>query len=141
MRTFSVGESIGFLFYVTVNGLIQEKNVDYFHIAKTSRITFNQSAPPPPAGSLIAIAYYASNRGNVFIDNYGKVLHLQTEYFTYNGSSVTFTVASKIDSIIHVEINGLIDEESEGYVTSGDYSVTLLYTPVIGSVIGICYMS
>lgn len=139
-RTFSVGESIGFLFYVTVNGLIQKLGTDYFHIAKTSRISFNQNFPPPIAGSVIAISYYANNKGNVFIDNYGKVLHLQTEYFVYDGSSLTFTVSAPIDSIVHLEINGLIEHEGLGYDVSDLYNVTLKTSPVVGSTIGICYM-
>lgn len=37
---FSVGETIGILFNVTINGLIQERDVDYYHVALTSKITF-----------------------------------------------------------------------------------------------------
>ena len=71
--TFSVGESIGFLFYVSINGLLQERDVDYYHIAQTSKITFSS---PPPEGSTIMISYYPG-RNSVFIDSYGKPLFLE----------------------------------------------------------------
>ena len=134
--TFSVGESIGFLFYVSINGLLQERDVDYFHIAQTSKITF---ASPPPEGSTVMISYYPG-RNSVFIDSYGKPLFLENEIFVYDGSTLTFTVQNKIDSVIHIDINGLVDEEGTGFAVSGDKDITLLGTPTIGSKIGVCYI-
>lgn len=135
--TFSVGESIGFLFSVAINGLVQEPEVDYFHIAGTSKVTF---AEPPNENFEITISYYAG-RNSVFIDSYGKPLFLQSENFVYDGSSLTFTVQNKIDSVINVNVNGLIDEEGEGFAVSGDKDITLLFSPVIGSNIGITYIN
>ncbi len=63
---FGVGETIGFLFFVSTNGIIEERDVTYFWIGQTSKITF---ASPPPAGSVIMISYYAG-RSNVFQDAY-----------------------------------------------------------------------
>lgn len=134
--TFSVGESIGFLFSVALNGLIQERDVDYYHIAGTSKITFSE---PPPEGWEVTVSYYAG-RNSVFIDSYGKPLFLDSENFVYDGSSLVFTVANKIDSVINVNINGLIDEEGAGFAISGDKEVTLLYAPLVGSNIGITYI-
>ena len=133
---FSVGESIGFLFYVAINGLIQEKDVHYYHIGQTSKITFVE---PPLEGSEIMVSYYSGKDG-VFIDSYGKLLFLETENFVYDGSSLTFSVLNKIDSVIHVVINGLVDEEGDGFAITGDKDITFLYAPVIGSNIGICYI-
>ena len=133
---FSVGETIGFLFYVAINGLVQERDVDYFHIAGTSKITF---AEPPLEGSEISISYYAG-RNAVFVDNYGKPLFLDSQKFVYDGSTLTFNVGNLINSIIHVEINGLVDEDGRGFAVSGDNTVTLLDTPVVGSKIGITYI-
>lgn len=135
--TFSVGESIGFLFSVAINGLVQEPEVDYFHIVGTSKVTF---AEPPNENFEITISYYAG-RNSVFIDSYGKPLFLQSENFIYDGSSLTFTVQNKIDSVINVNVNGLIDEEGEGFAVSGDKDITLLFSPVIGSNIGITYIN
>ncbi len=134
--TFSVGESIGFLFSVALNGLIQERDVDYFHIAGTSKITFSE---PPPEGWEVTVSYYAG-RNSVFIDSYGKPLFLDSENFVYDGSSLVFTVANKIDSVINVNINGLIDEEGDGFAISGDKEITLLSAPLVGSNIGITYI-
>ena len=134
--TFSVGESIGFLFSVALNGLIQEREVDYFHIAGTSKITFSE---PPQEGWEVTVSYYAG-RNSVFIDSYGKPLFLDSENFVYDGSSLVFTVTNKIDSVINVNINGLIDEEGAGFAISGDKEVTLLFAPLVGSNIGITYI-
>jgi len=134
--TFSVGESIGFLFSVSLNGLIQEIDVDYFHIAGTSKITFSE---PPPEGWEVTVSYYAG-RNSVFIDSYGKPLFLDSENFVYDGSSLVFTVANKIDSVINVNINGLIDEEGDGFAVSGDKEITLLSAPLVGSNIGVTYI-
>lgn len=134
--TFSVGESIGFLFSVALNGLIQERDVDYYHIAGTSKITFSE---PPPEGWEVTVSYYAG-RNSVFIDSYGKPLFLDSENFIYDGSSLVFTVSNKIDSVINVNINGLIDEEGAGFAISGDKEITLLSPPLVGSNIGITYI-
>jgi len=133
---FSVGETIGFLFFVAINGLIQEKDINYYFIGQTSKVTFVE---PPIAGSEIMISYYAG-KDSVFTDSYGKLLFLETENFVYDGSTLIFTLQNKIDSIIHVEINGLVDEEGDGFAVTADSDVQLLYTPVIGSRIGICYV-
>jgi hypothetical protein len=101
--TFSVGENIGFLFFVAINGLVQQQNIDYYWIYGTSRITF---ALAPVAGSLITILYYAG-KSNVFQDSYGRLLFLSNQYFVYNGSSLIFTVDHLISDIIYLEINGL----------------------------------
>jgi hypothetical protein len=58
----------------------------------------------------------------------------------YDGSTLTFTLLNKIDSIINVTINGLIDEEGAGFAVSGDNEITLLSSPVLGSNIGITYI-
>mgnify|MGYP006162656733 FL=1 len=88
----------------------------------------------------ITISYYAG-RNSVFIDSYGKPLFLQSENFIYDGSSLVFTVQNKIDSVINVNVNGLIDEEGEGFAISGDKEITLLFEPVVGSNIGITYIN
>jgi hypothetical protein len=142
---FSVGETIGFLFFVAINGIIQERDVHYFWIGQTSRITFIE---PPVAGSIIMISYYAG-RSNVFQDAYGQLLFLETENFDYDGNtmysgSYSVTVTKKINSIIYVDINGLVDEEGDGFAITGDYQITIYPTsdhPLIGpSKIGVTYL-
>ena len=133
---FSVGESIGTLFSVTINGLLQEKNVDFFHISYTSKISFVQ---PPFEGSTIVISYY-KGRNNVIIDNYGKLIQVTTEYFQYNGSTLTFHTYNNINSIVSLDINGLQEEEGSGFDVSGSQEIVLLGTPVVGSRIGVTYL-
>jgi hypothetical protein len=133
---FSVGESIGTLFSVTINGLLQEKDVDFYHISYTSKITFVQ---PPLEGSTIVISYY-KGRNNVIIDNYGKLIQVTTEYFEYDGSTLTFNTYNNISSIVSLDINGLQEEEGSGFDVSGSQQIVLLGAPVIGSRIGVTYL-
>ena len=100
---FSVGESIGILFNVAINGLLQERDVDFYHVAGTSKITF---ASPPFEGSVITITYY-KGKNSVFIDTYGKPIQVSTEYFDYDGSSLSFTLLNAIDIVVSLDINCL----------------------------------
>jgi hypothetical protein len=133
---FSVGESIGTLFNVAINGLVQERDVDYFHIAFTSKITF---AEAPLEDSVITITYY-KGRNSIIIDTYGSVLQVSTEYFPYDGSSLSFTLLNSINSIVSIDINGLLQEENVGYDISGSQEITLGGAPAIGSRIGVTYI-
>lgn len=135
-KIFNVGENIGFLFFVSVNGLIQQKDVDYYHLALTPRISFIEA---PYDESDVVICYYAG-RTNTFIDAYGKPLFLETESFEYNGGSYVFTTKNQINSIIHLEINGIVDEEGVNYNITGNHEVTLTSQPTIGSRITITYI-
>ena len=133
---FSVGETISVLFSVAVNGLLQQMNDDYFHIAGTSKITFED---PPLEGSIITITYYKNKTTN-FIDNYGKPLFVATEYFIYDGTTLNFNVVNGIKDIVSLDINGLVEEENIGYEITSDYVVKLNYNPMLGSKIGITYL-
>lgn len=133
---FSVGESIGILFNVSVNGLMQERNVDFYHIAFTSKITFET---PPLDGSTVTITYY-KGRNNVIIDNFGQILQVATEYFEYDGSTLLFQLNNPINSIVSVDINGLQEEEGSGYDIDGLRGIRLLGEPFSGSRIGVTYL-
>ena len=121
---------------MTINGLLQEKNVDYYHISYTSKITFVEA---PQEGSTIVISYY-KGRNNVIIDNYGKLILVTTEYFTYDGTSVVFSTYNNINSIVTLDVNGLVEEEGGGFEITGPQQITLLGTPYIGSRIGVTYL-
>jgi hypothetical protein len=133
---FSVGESISMLFNVAINGLLQERDVEFFHIAGTSKITFTS---PPPEGSTITITYF-KGRNSVFIDSYGKTLQVTTEYFEYDGSSLFFPLLNSIDSVVSLDINGLIEEEGQGFDISGASQIKLNFSPTLGSKIGVTYV-
>jgi len=132
---FGVGENIGYLFFVAINGLVQEQNIDYYWIAGTSRITF---VTPPLAGSSVMISYYAG-KSDIFQDSYGRILFLEHQNFTYNGPSPSFTVGHNIEDVLYVEINGLVDEEGIGFSFSGT-QITLLDDPIVGSRVGVSYL-
>ena len=134
--SFSVGESIGILFNVSVNGLMQEKNTDYYHITNTSKVTFEEA---PTDGSTVTITYY-KGRNNVILDNYGKILQVSTEYFEYDGSTLIFQLNNAINSVVSVDINGLQEEEGSGYDIDGLRGIKLLGTPYSGSRIGVTYL-
>jgi hypothetical protein len=133
---FSVGETISILFNVSINGLIQTLGVNYYHIAQTSKITF---VTPPPEGSTVTIKYF-KGKNNVFIDNYGKPLFVQTQNFVYNGSTLSFELLNPIKDIISLDINGLVEEEGDGYGITGEREFTLNYAPLSGSSIGVTYI-
>ena len=121
---------------MAINGLLQERGVDFYHIAGTSKISF---PTPPLEGSIITITYF-KGRNSVFIDNYGKPIQVNTEYFTYDGSSLSFNVLSAINSVVSLDINGLVEEEGQGFDRTGLNEITLNYTPVVNSKIGITYL-
>jgi hypothetical protein len=132
---FSVGETIGILFNVTLNGLLQERDSDYFHISKTSKITFDN---PPTDGSTIIISYYKGN-SETLVDEYGKIFNVSTEYFTFTGNK-ELNVNNYVSDVISLDINGLTEEEGTGYEISGGTKITLLFNPALNSRIGITYL-
>ena len=134
--SFSVGETIGMLFNVALNGLIQVRDVDYYFIPTTSKITFTT---PPRDGSIVTITYYKGNV-NAFIDFYGTPLRVSTEYYIYDGTSLIFQLNNVINSVVSFDINGLTEQEGIGFDVSGKNTVTLLLTPVVGSKIGVTYI-
>jgi hypothetical protein len=132
---YSVGQIIGYLFYVAVNGQLQERDNDYYWIGGTSRIVFEE---PPINGSDIEVVF-TPEKTTEFISDSGVIVYLETQYFTYSGGTPIFTTHNIIDSIIYVEINGLVDIQGLGYTISGLNTITFIDAPIIGSVIGICY--
>lgn len=133
---FSVGETIGILFNVTINGLIQERGVEFNHVSLTSKISFIE---PPRDGSTVTITYY-KGRSSVFVDSEGNVRQVSTEYFDFDGTNLVFTTTNTIDSIISLDINGLLQEEGDSFDISSSTQVTLKGSPPSGSRIGITYL-
>lgn len=133
---FGVGEKITELFGVTINGLLQERDVDYYHVASTSKVTF---VVPPYQNSEVTIKYYKSKNNMYLSDIYGKPVYLYTEYYTYDGSSLSFHTTNTIMDVISLHINGLVQEEGDGYNITGTNDVTLTSPPVVGSNIGVTY--
>ena len=133
---FSVGESIGILFTVEINGIVQTRDDDYFHVGYTSKISFET---PPREGSIITIKYY-KGKSNVFIDSSGNPRQVSTENFEFTGESLVFTMRNTIDSVVSFDLNGLTQLEGDSFEISGRTTLTLLDTPRIGTIIGVTYL-
>ena len=133
---FSVGETIGILFNVTINGLLQERGIEFNHVSLTSKISFVE---PPRDGAKVTITYY-KGRSSVFVDSEGNVRQVSTEYFDYSGGGLSFTTLNNIDSVISLDLNGLLLEEGSDFDITGGTEVTLNGTPRVGSRIGVTYL-
>jgi hypothetical protein len=137
---FSVGENIGTLFSVAINGIAQIQNLDFTHTQFTSKITFLQTLYP---NSIITIQYY-KGINSVMLDNTGKLIQFRKEEFVYTGSTL-FNLSQSINSLMTVETNGLAEEElveegdGGGFIIYSDKQIQYLYNPVIGSKISISY--
>lgn len=131
--TYNISEKITLLFYITINGLLQEENVDFTYTPGTTEIIFTS---PPDAGSIITVAYYKGKELE-FINSNSIPVELAKEYFTYT-TGLTFTLAHYIDAVVFVDINGLVQEKNEGYVASNN-TITLSDAPYSGSTVGVTY--
>ena len=131
---FSVGDNIGTLFSVSVNGLSQIQDLHFTHVNYTTKITFLNLLPP---NAVITIQYY-KGINSVILDNTGKLIQFTKEEFIYTGSLV-FDVKQSINSLFGVETNGLAEKEYEGYDITNDKEITYNYSPLIGSKISISY--
>lgn len=122
-NVFSVGESMRIVFLVSVNGIVQIPDVNYYWIGQTSRITLVDT---PHSGDKVMISYYAG-RSNVFQDAYGNLLFFEVKNFIYDGATLTFDVVDNIDNVIYVTANGLVQEEGIGYTYEG--TIVTIYDP------------
>lgn len=109
---YSVGETINKLISVTVNGVLQTLNIDYYHIGGTSKITFGTS---PTIDSKIVITYTKDKNGEYDIIN---------ETFIYDGTSSTFTLTKNIVDVVIITINGVLNENQDLY-TFSENTITL----------------
>ena len=74
------------------------------------------------------------------MDSYGKAVQITNESFQYDGTSLTFRVNNSIDSVVILDINGLVQEEGIGFDVSGRDTVTLNGEPLVGDRINITYL-
>jgi hypothetical protein len=135
---FTVGESINVLFNVSINGIVQEKNVHYRHLGGTSNIIFDL-AGTPSMGDVVTVNYYKGKNDKMY-DQFGNELQVGRETFTYNGNDLSFTLSQKINTVISIATNGLIEFEEENYQLTDKNEVTLTGAPVNGSRIDFVYL-
>ena len=135
---FTVGESINVLFNVAINGIVQEKDVHYRHLGGTSNIIFDL-AGTPSMGDVVTVNYYKGKNDKMY-DQFGNELQVGRETFTYNGNDLSFTLSQKINTVISIATNGLIEFEEENYQLTDKNEVTLTGAPVNGSRIDFVYL-
>jgi hypothetical protein len=136
--TFTVGESINVLFNVAINGLVQIKDVHYRHLGGTSNIIFDLVGTPS-LGDVVTVSYY-KGKGDIIYDQFGNQLQVGRESFTFNGNDLFFTLSQKVNSIISITTNGLIEYSDEGYTLTNVDEVTLTSAPVNGAKIDFVYL-
>lgn len=142
--SYSVGEPITKLFNVYLNGELLTKDLQYLHITGTSRLTFLGA---PENGDVITIHYYRGKKDdtvdnvNTFLNNYGKIVYLSTESITFGPNSTVYLQLSyDLDSLVSLDVNGLLQEENDNFVVQNTKQIKLLGTPSVGSVINITYL-
>lgn len=142
--SYSVGEPITKLFNVYLNGELLIRDLQYLHITGTSRITFLGA---PENGDKITINYYRGKKDdtvdniNTFLNNYGKIVYLSTESITFTSNSTVFLQLSyDLDSLVSLDINGILQNENENFIIQNTKQIKLLGTPSVGSVINITYL-
>lgn len=99
-KTFSVGELITNLLYVSIDNIILKKDIDYYHIANTSKITFVNT---PIENSVIKIVYYKGKNSKLLTDD-GKELIVNYESCTITNNSAIIT--NNLHTFICLDING-----------------------------------
>ncbi len=142
--SYSVGEPITKLFNVYLNGELLTKDIQYLHITGTSRLTFLGA---PENGDVITIHYYRGKKDdtvdnvNTFLNNYGKIVYLSTESITFGPNSTVYLQLSyDLDSLVSLDINGLLQDENDNFIVQNTKQIKLLGTPSVGSVINITYL-
>jgi hypothetical protein len=63
------------------------------------------------------------------------------ENFTYDGSTLLYNLQNNIESIVSININGMVEYENTGYQITNSNQVRFLDAPIIGSRIGIKYLT
>jgi hypothetical protein len=136
--TYSVGENITVLFNVSINGIVQEKDVHYSHshLGGLSNINFSGT---PLQGDVIVVSYY-KGKNNKMYDQYGNELQVGRETYIYDGVFLTFELLNNISSIISVTTNGLIEYGDEGYQITSSNQITLTSAPVNGAKMDFVYL-
>ena len=132
---FSVGNNIGTLFSVSINGLGQIRNLNFTYTDYTTTVVFLH---PPLVNSVITIEYY-KGINSVILDNVGKLIQFAKEEFIYTGSNV-YNLSNSINSLMTVETNGLAEKEADGFDIVTDKQIQYNYSPVLGSKISISYL-
>ena len=132
-----------------LNDVLKTKNINYLHIAYTSKIEF-VSPYIPTAGSKLTIVYYKSKNSRI-VGTSGTIFSFVREEFQFTGSGSffdpptnnrpMFNTNETINSVVTVEINGLAEQQGIGFIVSDDNSYIILSDrPSINSNISVGYL-
>lgn len=95
-KTYNLSKKITNLYYITKNNILLTKDTDYYHIAKTSKITFNEILTQNDN-----IKIYFNNGG--LLDENGDKLNLN--YETINYSTNEIILSNNIKLFLFLSIN------------------------------------
>lgn len=129
---FYFNEPIGELLLVTINGVVQSEDNDYYHIGHSTKITFVLA---PEDGLKIEAIYYKS-KSAIIKDQDGIQVYVGNYSTIYNGNNI-IDVGVEISSVLSLSINGLLEHDS--YQITDSSEITLTSNPVNGSEIFVVF--
>lgn len=124
------------LFYLTKNNILLTKDVDYLHIANTSKITFNENINE---GDNIKIYYNNGKNGNI-IDENGDIGILTKKDINYFNNNL-LTLDNDIKLFIFLSVNKEIKIKDIDFKITFNNKILLLNDYQIGDLIEIMYIS
>lgn len=132
--TINIGESIGELHSVSKNGIILSKDVDFYHVTYTPKITL---VVPLTTNDVITIIYFKKKKNSTFIKDENS-LTTTVELQTYNGFTNYITLNHDIVKILSLT-NGENLVQDVDYVISDLRKITFINEPQVGTNIIITY--
>ena len=114
--TFKTQRKINNLFYVELNGLVLTEGSDYLHNGNSSNIIFTT---PPPMDSSIRVVYTYDTD---FITVDGTYLSLKNDVIDFVDGIYTYNTNHPIHDIVLLDVNGLLQLETDYYTFSVDDS-------------------
>lgn len=132
--TVNIGETIGQLHSVTKNGITLTKDIDFYHVSYTSKITL---VTPLTTDDKITIIYFKSKKNSIFKKDENS-LTTSVELQTYNGIVNYITLNNDIYKILSLT-NGENLIEDVDYTISDLRKITFINEPEIGTNIIITY--
>lgn len=99
---FNVGQKIGLLIAVMVNGLIQTRDTDFFHNETTSNIVFGTA---PGQGKYVTVMFISTNTIRLY-DTKEVILNVDT--FTSDATG-NYPLTKPVDKILFVSVDGILE--------------------------------
>jgi len=130
-KTYSLSKKITNLYYITKNNILLTKDTDYYHIAKTSKITFNDILTQNDN-----IKIYFNNGG--LLDENGDKLNLN--YETINYSTNEIILSNNIKLFLFLSINKNKKTVFNDFNIVNNNKIILNNSYQIGDIVEIIYL-